>query len=146
MRETRKLKQKRVASLEEEITHEIKLKISLNEEFKDRLENITIMMDRGIIDGSLPEMCSMIYLPTWRTPRFPLNSERNQVEAWVILEGYETVLYRQTEDAKKVKITECETDRSCGFFFFNDRQAKMHFWQTHQDFVNPEMNQVDELC
>ena len=89
-------KAERVASLEEEITHEIKLKISLNEEFKDGLENITIMMDRGISDESLSEMCSMIYLTTWRTPRFPLNSARNQVEAWVILEGYETALDRQT--------------------------------------------------
>ena len=118
----------------------------MNEEFKDGLENITIMMDRGFSDESLSEMCSMIYLPTRRTPRFPLNSERNQVEAWVILEGYETALDRQTEDAKEVKITKCETDRSCGFFFFNNRQAKMHFWQMHQEYVNPEMNQVNVPC
>ena len=31
-------KAERVASLEEEITHEIKLRISLNEEFKDGLK------------------------------------------------------------------------------------------------------------
>ena len=59
----------------------------------------------------------MVYLPTWRTQRFPQNSERSQVEARVMLEGYETALDRQTEDAKKVKITKCEADRSCGFFF-----------------------------
>ena len=87
-------KAERVASLEEEITHEIKLKIALNEELKDRLENIAIMMDRGIINEPLSEMCSMIYLPTWRTPGFLLNSERNQVEAWVTLESYGTALDR----------------------------------------------------
>ena len=123
----KKAKSERIASLEKEITHEINLKSDSNVEFKDRLENITIMMDRGINDKSLLEMCSMVYLPTWTTPRFPQNIERNQVETWVILEGYETSLDRQTEDAKKVKITKCEADRSCDFFFFNNRQAEMHF-------------------
>ena len=83
----KEVKAERIASLEKEITHDIKLKISSNIEFKDRLENIAIMMDRGIIDESLSEMCSMVYLPTWRTQRFPQNSERSQVEARVKLEG-----------------------------------------------------------
>ena len=69
-------KAERVASLEEEITNGTKLKVSVNEEFKDGLENITIMMDRGFSDESLAEMCSWIYLPTRRTPKFPLHSAR----------------------------------------------------------------------
>ena len=92
-------KAERIASLEEEITNGTKLRISVSDIFKDRLEQISFMMDRGFSDESLSEMCSMIYLPTWRTPR-------NQVGAWVILEGYETALDRQTEDAKEVKINE----------------------------------------
>ena len=144
--ENKEAKAERVSSLEKEISHEVQKKIQLNMEFVDGLENIAVMMDRGYNDESLTEVCSMAYLPTRSTPRFPTNSSRNQVDAWVTLESYETALDRQTEDAKEVKITKCETDRSCGFFFFNNRQAKMHFWQMHQESVNPEKNQVDEPC
>ena len=121
--ENKEAKAERVSSLEKEISHEVQKKIQLNMEFMDGLENIAIMMDRGYSDESLTEVCSMAYLPTRRTPRFPINSARNQVDAWVTLESYETALDRLTEDAKEVKILRCETEKFCGFFFFNNRQA-----------------------
>ena len=111
-------------------------------EFMDGLENIAIMMDRGYSDESLTEVCSMAYLPTRRKPRFPINSARNQVDAWVTLESYETALDKLSEEAKGVKILRCETEKSCGFFFFNGRQAELHFWNMHQEHVNPNMDQV----
>ena len=87
----------------------LKIKINIQD---SNYEHLTPWFGPLCSDESLTEMCSWIYLPTRRTPKFPLNSARNQVEAWVILEGYETALDRQTEDAKEVKITKCETDRS----------------------------------
>ena len=93
-----------MASLEKEITNGTKLRVSVCDAFKNGLEQITFMMDRGFSDESLAKMCSWIYLPTQRTPRFSLKSAKHQVEAWVILEGYEAALDRQIEDAREVKI------------------------------------------
>ena len=69
----------RIANLEDEVTREYKLKIDSNIRLKDKLENTTILIDRGSNDESLLEMCSIIYLPTWAAPRFPRNTERSQL-------------------------------------------------------------------
>ena len=45
------------------------------------------------------------------------------------LEIYETSLERQSEDAKAVQISGCAADKSCDSFFFNMKQAEMHFLQ-----------------
>ena len=42
-----------IAGLEEEITNEVKLRISVCDEFKNGLEQITGMIDRGFSDESL---------------------------------------------------------------------------------------------
>ena len=73
-KENMEAKAERVSSLEKEISHEVQKKIQLNIEFIDGLENIAIMMDRGYSDESLTEVCSMAYLLTRRTPRFPMDS------------------------------------------------------------------------
>ena len=62
-----------------------------------------------------------IHLPTRRTPRFPINSAKNQVDAWVTLESYETALDRLSEEVKGVKILRCETEKSCVFYFFKEK-------------------------
>ena len=89
-------------------------------------------MDRGSNDKTLLEMCSIIYLPTWATPRFPRHTERSQVETWTKLDGYEASLERQTEDAKALRIAKCEIDISCSFICLNNRQAEFYFWQIHK--------------
>ena len=105
----------RIASLEEEVKLRYNLKSDSIIELKDKLENTTIMMDRGSNDESLFEMCSIIYLPTWAAPSLPRNTERSQLETWVKLDGYDASLEKQTEDAKALKIIKCEMDRSCEF-------------------------------
>ena len=87
-KENKEAKAERISSLEKEISPEVQKKIQLNMEVINGLESIAIMMDRGYSDVSLTEVCSMAYLPTRRTPRFPINSARNQVDAWVTLESY----------------------------------------------------------
>ena len=131
-KENKEAKAERVSSLEKEISHEVQKKIQLNMEFMDGLENIARLMDRGYSDESLTEVCSMAYLPTRRTPRFPMNSAKNQVDAWVKLESYVAALDRLSEEVKGVKILRFETEKSCGFFFYNEKQAKLHFWSMHQ--------------
>ena len=111
-KENKEAKAERISSLEKEISHEVQKKIQLNMEFIDGLENIAIMMDRGYSNISLTEVCSMAYLPTRRTPRFPINSAKNQVDAWVTLESYKTALDRLSEEAKGVKILRCETEKN----------------------------------
>ena len=95
-----KLEKGGIANLEGEITHEYSIKSESNIGLKDKLENTTIMIDRGSNNELLLEMCSLIYLPTLVAPRFPRNTERSQLETWVKLESYETSLDRQTEDAR----------------------------------------------
>ena len=56
--ENKVAKAKSVASLEEEVTNGTKLRVSVCEAFKNGLEQITFMMDRGFIDESLARMCS----------------------------------------------------------------------------------------
>ena len=141
-KENKEAKAERISSLEKEISHEVQKKIELNIDLIDGLENIAIMMDRGYSDISLTEVCSIAYLPTRRTPRFPMNSAKNQVDAWVTLESYEAALDRLSEEVKGVEISRCETVKSCVFFFFNEKQAKLHFWSMHQEHVNPNMNRV----
>ena len=34
--------------------------------------------------------------------------------------------------------------RSCRFLFFNDSQVKLHYWQMHQEYVNPKIDQISE--
>ena len=52
-----------IADLEVEITNEVKMRIS--DEFKNALEQITGMLDKGYNnDESLAKLCSWIYLPT----------------------------------------------------------------------------------
>ena len=80
-------KAERIASLEEEITNGAKLRVSVCDAFKNGLEQITCMMDRGFSDESLAKMCSWIYLPTQRTPKVSLKTAEHQVEAWIILEN-----------------------------------------------------------
>ena len=103
-KENKEAKAERISSLEKEISHEVQKKIQLNMEVINGLESIAIMMDRGYSDVSLTEVCSMAYLPTRRTPRFPMSSAKNQVDAWVTLENYEAALYRLSEEAKGVEI------------------------------------------
>ena len=100
-KENKEAKAERISSLEKEISHEVQKKIQLNMEVINGLESIPIMMDRGYSDVSLTEVCSMAYLPTRRTPRFPMSSAKNQVDAWVTLESYEAAL---SEEAKGVEI------------------------------------------
>ena len=140
--ENKEAKAERISSLEEEISHEVQKKIQQNVEFIDALEAIATMMDRGYSDISLTEVCSMAYLPTRRTPRFPINSTKNQVDAWVTSESYETALDKLSEEAKGVKILRCKTEKTCGFFFFSEKQAESHFWSMHQGQVNPNMDQA----
>ena len=103
-KENKEAKAERISSLEKEISHEVQKKIQLNMEVINGLESIAIMMDRGSSDVSLTEVCSMAYLPTRRTPRFPINSANNQVDALVTLESYKTALDRLSEEAKEVKL------------------------------------------
>ena len=103
-KENKEAKAERISSLEKEISHEVQKKIELNIDLIDGLENIAIMMDRGYSDISLTEVCSIAYLPTRRTPRFPMNSAKNQVDAWVTLESYEGALDRLSEEVKGVEI------------------------------------------
>ena len=103
-KENKEAKAERISSLEKEISHEVQKKIQLNMEVINGLESIAIMMDHGYSDVSLTEVCSMAYLPTRRTPRFPMSSAKNQVDAWVTLESYEAALYRLSEEAKGVEI------------------------------------------
>ena len=63
------------------------------------------------------------------------------METWVKLEGYETSLERQTEDAEVLKITKCEMDRSCEFLSLNSRQAEMHFWKIHKGNAHEQNSQ-----
>ena len=70
----RSQERERILRLEEEISFEVQRKIQQNVEFIGALETITVMMDRGYSDTTLSEVCSMAYLPTKRTPRFPINS------------------------------------------------------------------------
>ena len=35
----------------------------------------------------------------------------------------------------------CETEKTCGFCFFSEKQAELHFWSMHQEHVNPNMDQ-----
>ena len=111
---------------------ENKLKSDSNTELKKRLEKAIINMDKGSNDEFMLEMCSLIYLPTWATPKFPQNTERSQLETWVKLETYKTSLERQSEDAKAVQISSCAVDKSCDFFCFNMKQAEIHFLQLHR--------------
>ena len=128
-----------IAGLEEEITNKVKMRISVCDEFKNGLKQITGMLDRGYSDESLAKLCSWIYLPT---PKVSLKTAEHQVEAWIILESYEAAIERQLEDAKEVQMMRCEY-RSCGFLFFNDSQVKLHYWQMHSEYVNPGMNQIN---
>ena len=102
-KENKEAKAERISSLEKEISHEVQKKIELNIDLIDGLENIAIMMDRGYSDISLTEVCSIAYLPTRRTPRFPINSAKNQVDAWVTLESYKAALDRFQKRSKEWK-------------------------------------------
>ena len=83
----------------------------------------------------------MAYLPTKRTPRFPINSTKNQVDDWVASESYETALEKLSEDAKNVEILRCRTEVTCGFFFFSKERAKSHYWSMHHGQANQQMSQ-----
>ena len=122
----------RIENLEQEIMQENKLKSGINIELKNRLKNAIISLDKGSNDESMIEICSLVYLPTWAAPKFPQNTERNQLETWVKLEIYEASLERQSEDAKAVQISGCAADKSCDSFFSNMKQAGMHFLQLHR--------------
>ena len=113
-------------------------------EFIDALEAIATMMDQGYSDISLSEAYALAYLPTRRTPRSPFKSTKNQVDAWVTSESYETALDKLSEEAKGVKILRCKTEKTCGFFFFSEKQAESHFWSMHQGQVNPNRDQVEK--
>ena len=131
----------RIENLEKEIVQENKIKSGIDTELKNRLKNATTNLDKGSNDESLLEMCSIVYLPTWAAPKFPQNTEGNQLETWVKLEAYEASLERQSEDAKAVQITSCAADKSCDFFFFNKRQAEMHILQIHRQTTYGHTNQ-----
>ena len=76
----------RIEGLEKEIMQENELKSGSNTELKKRLEKAIIDIDKGSNDEFMLEMCSLIYLPTWATPKFPQNTEGSQLETWVKLE------------------------------------------------------------
>ena len=97
-----------------------------------RLEYAIINIDKGCNDEPVLELCSLLYLPTWSTPRVPHNTERYQLETWVRLENYENSLERQSDDAKAVQISSCTSDKNCRFLFFNKRQAELHALQYHR--------------
>ena len=118
--ENKEAQTERISSLEEDISLEVQKKIQQNVEFIDALEAIATMMDQGYSDIALSEVCTMAYLPTRRTPRFPINSTKNQVDAWVTSKSYETALDKLSEEAKDVKILRCKTEKFCGFFFFSE--------------------------
>ena len=71
---TNKARAERIENLEEEIVKDFNLKSGNNTDLKNKLEYATTMLDRGSNDESLLEMCSIVYLPTWATPKFPLNT------------------------------------------------------------------------
>ena len=125
----------RIETLEKEIMQENELKSGINTDLKNRLTNAIISLDKGSNNESMLEMCSLIYMPTLATPKFPHNTERSQLETWVKLETYETSLERQSEDAKAVQISGCAADKYCDFFFFNMRQAEIHFLQLHRQAI-----------
>ena len=119
----------RIEGLEREIKQENE---GIDAEITKRLEYAIINIDKGCNDEPVLELCSLLYLPTWSTPRVPHNTERYKLETWVRLENYENSLERQSEDAKAVQISSSTLDKNCGFLFFNKRQAELHTLQSHR--------------
>ena len=76
--------------------------------------------------------------------RFPINSTKNRVDAWVTSDSYETALIELSEEARNVEILKCEVEKTCGFFFSKEI-AESHYWSIHRDQINPNMDQIRQL-